>query len=247
MVDSDLIEQIYAVPLGKHDWPSVLEALCRIFTAEGGVLMALSTDDGAPSCQCLSGYDESVWTAYAEHYAAADPLNWAVRDGRQPNGEVRADHQLIHPRLMRRTEFYNDFWRPNDIEHAACGLLTDPDGTQVALILTRSQTTGAFDAERLKQLQDYFRHLAQAHALVCELAARSAEADLDMVARRFGLTGAEVQVVRCLAESGSLKAVAKRLDRSYNTTRAHLRSIFTKTGAHSQAALLSLVHRPPER
>jgi DNA-binding CsgD family transcriptional regulator len=242
MVDSDLLEQIYSVPLGKHDWASVLDALRRLFSGDGGVLMTFRADE-APWCESLNGYDEGVWNTYAEPYATVDPLVWAIRDGRQPNGEVRADHQLIHPRMMRRTEFYNGFWQPNGIDHAASGLMNEPDGSRVALALTRCRTTGPFTPEQLAQLQDCFRHLAQAFELEREVAARSAEADLDATARRFGLTAAEVEVVRCLAETGSLRAVAHRLGRSYNTARAHLRSVYGKTGAHSQAALLSLVHR----
>jgi DNA-binding CsgD family transcriptional regulator/PAS domain-containing protein len=70
---------------------------------------------------------------------------------------------------------------------------------------------------------------------------------LELMAR-FGLTAAEARLTRALAEGGSLRQIADRLDMSYFTARSHLRSIFAKTGLHRQAELVRLFvsHNVPD-
>ena len=48
------------------------------------------------------------------------------------------------------------------------------------------------------------------------------------------LTDKEIAVVRLLALGLANKEIAQRLDHSFNTTRAHLRSIFKKLNAASR-------------
>jgi DNA-binding CsgD family transcriptional regulator len=65
----------------------------------------------------------------------------------------------------------------------------------------------------------------------------------------FGLTAAEARLAHALAEGASLRQAAERLQVSYFTARAHLRSIFAKTGVRRQAELVRLIvsHTTPNR
>ncbi|WP_156839603.1 helix-turn-helix transcriptional regulator [Novosphingobium aquimarinum] len=58
----------------------------------------------------------------------------------------------------------------------------------------------------------------------------------------LGLTPGEAEVAARLADGLSLAEVADRLGISPNTVRAHLRSIFGKTGVKRQSQLIQLVH-----
>jgi DNA-binding CsgD family transcriptional regulator/PAS domain-containing protein len=58
----------------------------------------------------------------------------------------------------------------------------------------------------------------------------------------LGLTQSEAAVAACLAEGLAPAEVAARLGISPNTVRAHLRSIFAKTGVKRQSQLVQLVH-----
>jgi DNA-binding CsgD family transcriptional regulator len=77
-----------------------------------------------------------------------------------------------------------------------------------------------------------------------EIKSRRREPDLDAVARRYGLSGAELRLVETLIETGSLRTSATRLHRSHNTLRAQLRSIMQKTGTRSQVELMTCIHEP---
>jgi len=71
------------------------------------------------------------------------------------------------------------------------------------------------------------------------------EADIpaqDAVLREvLGLSRAECQVALELLKGCSTREVARNLDLSYNTVRAHLARIMAKTGTHRQSELVSLI------
>jgi len=63
---------------------------------------------------------------------------------------------------------------------------------------------------------------------------------LDVVQSLFDLTARELQVLRLLAEGHSIDSLSATIDVSRNTTRAHLRSIYSKTKTNSQLELMQL-------
>ena len=69
----------------------------------------------------------------------------------------------------------------------------------------------------------------------------NAEVEGDLVRELFDLTPAEAAVARRLAAGLSLEDAASSLDISRNTARAHLRSIFSKSGITRQTELVRLM------
>ena len=65
-------------------------------------------------------------------------------------------------------------------------------------------------------------------------------AGLDVVQSLFDLTGRELQVLRLLMQGHSIDSLSATIEISRNTTRAHLRSIYTKTRTNSQSELMHL-------
>lgn len=63
---------------------------------------------------------------------------------------------------------------------------------------------------------------------------------LDFIQSLFDLTGRELQVLRLLAQGHSIDSLSATIDISRNTTRAHLRSIYSKTRTSSQLELMQL-------
>ena len=63
---------------------------------------------------------------------------------------------------------------------------------------------------------------------------------LDVIQSLFELTGRELQVLRLLGQGHSIDSLSAMIEISRNTTRAHLRSIFSKTRTNSQTELLQL-------
>jgi DNA-binding CsgD family transcriptional regulator len=70
---------------------------------------------------------------------------------------------------------------------------------------------------------------------------RSAEIESEVLGRLFDFTPAEAAIARCFADGMSLERAASELDISRNTVRAHLRSIFSKSGISRQTELVRLL------
>ena len=67
------------------------------------------------------------------------------------------------------------------------------------------------------------------------------EAPVAVLAKLFGFTPTESQLALALANGLNLDEVAATLGMTRNTARAHLRSVFTKTGISRQSALVRLI------
>jgi DNA-binding CsgD family transcriptional regulator/PAS domain-containing protein len=67
------------------------------------------------------------------------------------------------------------------------------------------------------------------------------EAPVAVLAKLFGFTPTEAQLALRLSNGLNLDEVASALGMSRNTARAHLRSVFTKTGISRQSALVRLI------
>jgi len=63
----------------------------------------------------------------------------------------------------------------------------------------------------------------------------------DTVREAFGLTSAEVEIVRGIALGLPVKDIAEARGRSQETVRTQMRSILSKTETHSQSELLRVV------
>ncbi len=106
------------------------------------------------------------------------------------------------------------------------------DGSALAGVL-KPVTTPAISLEGAAIA--IFLHDPQAHGAL----------DKAWVRDHFGLTAMEAALGVALAQGCALKDAAAELGISYNTARAHLRSIFAKTGVHRQAELVHLLRNPP--
>lgn len=70
---------------------------------------------------------------------------------------------------------------------------------------------------------------------------QEAQAPQEVVRQLFGLTPAETSLALLLANGLTLQEASEDLDISRNTARAHLRSIFSKTGVTRQTMLVRLI------
>jgi DNA-binding CsgD family transcriptional regulator len=82
------------------------------------------------------------------------------------------------------------------------------------------------------------------HAATAAVFLRKADIDapssMQVMARLYRLTPAEVRVLHCIVEIGSVSAVADALGISAATVKTHLQRLFDKTGSRRQADLVKL-------
>jgi DNA-binding CsgD family transcriptional regulator len=106
----------------------------------------------------------------------------------------------------------------------------DVNGTKLTLVrLQKSARVQFFDSPSI--------------AIIIEPPVKAAVVDMPQLGGRFGLTKAEIRIMHGLLQGSSINDLAVEGNRSRETIRSQLKSVFAKTGVKSQTELLRLVYR----
>ena len=62
-----------------------------------------------------------------------------------------------------------------------------------------------------------------------------------MVAQNYGLTAREQEILVLLGRGRTAQYVAEELCISYNTTKGHVRNLYSKMGVHSRQELIDML------
>jgi DNA-binding CsgD family transcriptional regulator/PAS domain-containing protein len=156
-----LIELIYSAVDDVSLWPVVLDQVAEAVKGEETLLFTSFPDPATPNVSCLARMDPSALVPYAEYYAPLNVLSERC-DRMFPTGTVRYSHQAVPDREFEATEFYNDYFKPNNM-HYSFGLEI-PLGDQPPAYLTcmRPKPRGAFEAREGTVYQSLMPHLQRA-------------------------------------------------------------------------------------
>ena len=159
----DLIGHIYDAALDAGKWPLVVQQITAALDSKSALLRLMDRQCEDVSFVIANGYDESRFQDYREHYIHIDPFNTYLMD--KPVGTVGSTPQLMPMGEFTKTEYYNEYARPQDIYYAAGGFVAR-DATRTALLgIQRSKSMGAFEPDELQQLALLTSHLQRAFQL----------------------------------------------------------------------------------
>lgn len=180
----DLLEPLYEANYAPDGWPSFLRKLMGAM--ESDVAIAVSLDSMARPFEFLvqGVFGRSMVADYQAHFAAIDPWAGAFLSAKRPFGKNVCSHELLDPREFEQTEYYNDFWRPNEDLFHTCGALVRLEDGFANVGFPRCRRRGAYDASDIAFLDLMSPHISAAlrmhHRLDRErLAAAGALAALD--------------------------------------------------------------------
>jgi DNA-binding CsgD family transcriptional regulator len=160
----DLIDQVYEVAFEPNLWPRCLETVRTTFDA-GQAKFAyydLASRDG--SIEVAAGADPHYTELFRLRYARLNP--WArnaqdkIRTGQVLHGEMLLPYEAVV-----RTEFYNDFLRPQDLHYWASSVLFQSEKVFGVLLVSRSRRAGRFTDEELAFQRELTPHLQRGAAL----------------------------------------------------------------------------------
>ena len=156
-----LIETIYAAVQQPSLWPLVLEGVAEAVHGESTSLFARFPEEHLFS---MARTDPGAWDAYATYYSTVNVLMQRC-DEAFPDGAVRYAHLAISDAQLERSEFYNDFFKPNDM-HYSLGLKV-PLGNLPAAYITcqRPQKKGPFGEREGLVYETLLPHLQRALTL----------------------------------------------------------------------------------
>ena len=209
---NELLDGIYAAAVEPSSWPAALERFADSLGGSGVWLSRLNVADGTGS-GLIARIDPAMPKVYLDHFAALNPFANARDPDRylsdyKPDVRLQ-DHWLPREDLLK-TEFYNDFLRPQDVHSTLLVQLTVAGRETVVININRTHAAGGFGPEHVAFARKLRPHFARAFALSSRFGginAREPEARrlLDMV------TG-PVFVVAADGHIDFANAAAERLD-----------------------------------
>lgn len=181
---------------------------------------------------------------YITHYSQIDPFIKAA-----PRAYAYRDIDIMPHRDIQRFEFYQDFMKPQKIQHAVFINMYDDDHIigqiSISRLCDRSHSFSREDLFRaqvlakLLSLSLKYRKL-QERCTACDKLAMENLRNGGLAQERWCLTPKETQIVRCILQGFTNNEICTRLNISLNTVTTHIRHIFEKIDVTSRT---KLIHR----
>lgn len=162
------IGSVYEAALDSAGWASALFAIAKQVDASTATAIAMNLSDNSISFGALHNIEPARLGEYARHYMGVDVWNAALV--RLPPRRAYFGHLLVDESTFVRSEFYNDFLRPQGIFHALGGFVVRT-GTQVFLCgFQRNLGEPQFTLAEGRLVNRLFPHLERAAKLHGSLA-----------------------------------------------------------------------------
>ncbi|MGE0224814.1 MAG: helix-turn-helix transcriptional regulator [Acetobacteraceae bacterium] len=154
-VFSDLVAAIHNAAVSPGGWSAVLNSIKHATGAElGGLIMQGS--GRAPDIIETTGIDPMALATYRTHYRRLDPVMPALLC--KPEGLVITQRMVVNRADMLRTEFYNDWLRPQRVDD--CLAVTVATGSQPGVMAFAVPARAAhFDADAIHLLRLLVPHV----------------------------------------------------------------------------------------
>jgi DNA-binding CsgD family transcriptional regulator len=122
----EVLGDIYQAGLEPERWPDAIARMSRVFAAD---LACIYTPFPARPDQALyltHHYTAAMESAYSAYYHRIDEwTGHALRQRRYIQGSVALGEEIVPQAELRRTEFYQDFLKPHDMEWMVTTALFD--------------------------------------------------------------------------------------------------------------------------
>jgi DNA-binding CsgD family transcriptional regulator/PAS domain-containing protein len=178
---SEFLDLIYGAALEPALWEPVMERYADAVGGDKGWLSVLNLLDGSGGDGgMLARIDPAEMGRYVSYYADCNPLHRVEDPGRFLAGwvpRILTDEDWMPKAELMRSEYYNDFLKPQDI-HSAMMVRLAVRGAETATInITRPARRGGFGASDLELARSLHPHLIRAFGLGQKLAAGRAMTD----------------------------------------------------------------------
>lgn len=245
MSQNSLVRLIYEAVDDPQVWDAFLTKFSEAVHAEAA---GLCTEDKAGQWGrnlATLGMDPASRKSYEAYFISRNP--W---QGRRKvfAGNVETGEKLFSNRELVKTEFYNDFLKPNGWLHECSAVTRVEESTFSRLFTLRSPRSGAFTSEEIELCSYLAPHLQTAARIrqrIDDLEAtvdrlQACEMDTKTLAK-LSLTPAETRLAIALFKGQSVEAYAKEARISINTARWYVKQIYAKTGVKRQTELIRML------
>jgi DNA-binding CsgD family transcriptional regulator len=243
----ETIAAFYAAAMHPGQWEDAFARFAHMCRAEVAG-MHLELRQGASLSrdhvqQRWHGLDPAFQSAYKHHYLSDDP--WRRRLHTMETGTVCAGEELVPRRALERSAFYNELSLRFGLDDLLGGVLIhgDDELATLGLVGRRNMRFGEAHKHLVRRV---LPHVARALAIGKRLLWSTDEDERPFIEERlrvaYPLTAAEARVAALIGCGLAPKEIATILGTSWNTVRAQLGRVFSKTNTRGQTKLALLVH-----
>src|SRR5215467_2025772 len=154
-----LLDFIYDAATEPELWPSIMRQIADLLNSQSGILFGVSMAVGGISelyFEHNGGTDEGCNRAHQERHLR-NP--WSAAMYIQPVERVVFSDEVFPLRSLRRTSFYDEVLRPQDLAHNAMISLAARADFRVAFNIGRSDRSGPFEEGERQILSRIIPHL----------------------------------------------------------------------------------------
>ncbi len=178
-----LIELAYEPADGSGDWGTLLNELRRHLNASSAILFDhnYQRQDGLRRAQV--GLNPDFDQLYEDYYANLNP--WLKQEHRYLSRNVHIGDEILPHHELIKTEFYNDYLRPQDCFHRLCGVVDRDGDCLTCLSIHRPSRYPPFTRDDRVFLGHLVPHVQRALKLQRQFLQRRQESDslLDLLHR----------------------------------------------------------------
>jgi DNA-binding CsgD family transcriptional regulator/PAS domain-containing protein len=176
-----LVQHIFGAAAQPSRWQDVLERIVTLFDARSARLLWMDQSASRVHSNVMVNTDPDYQRQYTDHYVNRCPWRPEIRS--KPPGQLYSSYFdfSCSQDEFHRTEFYNDWARPQGIEHGIGGTIFQNDETTVQLLFQRSREAGYFNPDEKAFLNGLVPFLQQAFTLQHRI--EELEAEKQLVAR----------------------------------------------------------------
>jgi len=155
-----LLDAVYDTAADPDTWRTVLTQIADLTGSHGGILFGQSAE--AVAFDYNGRLSEECNQAYKERHVA-NPWNLAM--SHQPVGRVVLSDEVVPLAPLRRSLFFEEVLRPQDVAHNAMVALAARDDFCVAFNLCRGDRQGPLDVGQTAWLQQLVPHMRRSIGL----------------------------------------------------------------------------------
>lgn len=157
-LSADLIADIYEAAVDDERWPAIAQIVASAARFTGTALWIV--DQGQVLDLSVTADLLPTREPYLYHYAKLDPWQHGLLT--QPWDQVRLGAETFPERELLKTEFYNDFARPNGIHRPMGAMMRLGRSTFATVAANRPLDKKIFESEDAPRLERLLPHLRRA-------------------------------------------------------------------------------------
>ena len=239
-----LINLIYEAAVDPSQWPVFLRAFARAVEARGTLIYTHNFETMDASLAVGESFPNAV-IDFDEHFLSVleyyNHVNvWAQNETMLEAGRPVTGAMLYPESKLPKTEFYQDWLRPQDYFHAIGGIVMREGPYAMKFSSLRSRRCGDFTAEEIRLYQALLPHLARAARIQRRFAflqglSNASLALLDTVPAAVLLLDA---CSRALHSNSAAQAELRRAD---PLLLSHSGELIVRGASHGQAAIRTAI------